>query len=515
MSSERPTVLTTTNPRTGRVSPLDLEPTSPEFVAAATKRSEQASAALAQRTRQWRAGMLRALAASLESRRELLVSTADEETALGTARLDSELSRSVFQLRLFAEAIEEGGYLEAAIDTAAETELGPAPDVRRMLVPLGPVAVFGSSNFPFAFSVPGGDTASALAAGCPVVLKAHSSHLHTSVLSYSTLRDAARAYGAPEGSLELVLGQDAGSKLVADPRICAVSFTGSLSGGRALQSIIDARPRPVPFYGELSSVNPLIVTLGAASRRGAETASGLFASFTGSGGQFCTKPGIVFVPCGADGDRLVADLRALVDSAPSFVLLNRRIHDSFKSISSGLVNQPGVHLEATGKAETHADPDGFAVPAMIISINAHELTAEITEETFGPFIVVARYHALDEITRAFEVIPDSLTATIHSEPSEIDAIASLLPVLARHVGRIVFDGYPTGVRVSWAQHHGGPWPSTNSQHSSVGVTAIRRFMRPIAWQSAPTELLPLELRDGYAAIPRRIDGRLAPAHGLT
>ncbi|RLK46592.1 aldehyde dehydrogenase (NADP(+)) [Microbacterium telephonicum] len=494
--------LLTTDPRTGARTDTGIAETTDAGVSAITAASGRAFAALRREPRAWRAGLLRALADGIEADRALLVSTAMAETGLPETRLNGELSRSAFQLRLFADAVDDGGYLEAVIDHAGQTPLGPGPDVRRMLVPLGPVAVFGASNFPFAFSVLGGDTASAIAAGCPVVVKAHSSHLLTSQRSFDALERAARAYGAPEGTFGIVYGQRAGAALVADPAITAVGFTGSLSTGRILQGIIDARETPIPFYGELSSLNPLVVTDAAVAARGTAIAEGLTGSVTGSAGQLCTKPGVAFVP--ADADALVDDLVARFSAAGGQALLNERIHTSFDEIRRRLIDE--------GRARSLVAPtvgdEGFTTTPALLEIDAAELTPAATEEAFGPLLVVVRYRKLAEVVAALDAVPASLTATIHSEPSDAGAVTAFVDEVAPRVGRIVFDGYPTGVRVSWGMHHGGPWPATNTQHTSVGVTAIRRFLRPLAWQDAPAAILPPELRDGPVDVPRRVDGIL-------
>ena len=495
--------ITTTNPATGTTTDTGIEATTDDQVAEITAVAASAFRVLRSSTRAWRAGLLRALADGLEADRATLTATASAETGLAASpRLDGELTRSAFQLRLFAEAIEEGGYLEATIDHAGDTPMGPGPDIRRMLVPIGPVAVFGSSNFPFAFSVAGGDTASALAAGNPVITKAHGSHPLTSKASFEALNNAALAYGAPVGTIGIVYGQKAGATLVADPAVAAVGFTGSLATGKILLAIIEQRERPVPFYGELSSLNPLIITEGAVAARVDAIADGLFTSFTGSAGQLCTKPGIAFIPRSATA--LVDAIVAKAQLAAPQPLLNSRIHDAFGDIRGRLIDE--------GKASSLVEPlsggDGFTLSPAVLSIDSSEVTSAVTEEAFGPLLVIALYDTVDEVTTALSAVPDSLTATVHAEDSEWEALAPVVTDLEDRVGRVVFNGFPTGVRVSWGQHHGGPWPATNSPHTSVGVSAIRRFLRPLAWQGAPAELLPVELRDDFLVIPRRIDGVL-------
>jgi NADP-dependent aldehyde dehydrogenase len=307
--------------------------------------------------------------------------------------------------------------------------------------------------------------------------------------------------------------------LVADPRIKAVGFTGSLSGGQALMDIVAARDEPIPFYGELSSLNPLVITAGAAEARTSEIADGLFTSFTASAGQLCTKPGVAFIPKGNAGDSLVAELGVRVDGADSHPLLNSRIFESFTDIEGRLIANGHATVVASGEGENGNGTDtdaataqaGFAVAPRLLTIDAAEMTPDVTEEAFGPLLVVARYTDVASLTDGLGQVPNSLTATIHSEPGEEALVAQLTREVSPHVGRLVFNGYPTGVRVSWAQHHGGPWPATNSQHTSVGVSAVRRFLRPFVWQGAPDSSLPPELRDGYTGVPRRIDGVLTLA----
>lgn len=507
-------MITTTNPRTGVTRNVEIEETTPQQLEGLANGAARAARWLEVLGRAGRAQLLEHIAEALESDRAELVRTAREETGLDETRLGGELTRSVTQFQLFAQALREGSYLEATIDHAGDTPQGPGPDIRRMLIPLGPVAVFGASNFPFAFSVAGGDTASALAAGCPTVIKAHDSHPLTSLRSLQVMQGAATAFGAPEGVMSLVFGKDAAGHLIRHPVIKAVSFTGSLPTGQALLEIVNRRAEPIPFYGELSSVNPLIITQKAARTRAAEIASGLFNSYTGSGGQLCTKPGLAFVPNGDDGDQLVDTLLELTSEASGHVLLNSRIRDSFEAISARLVSN-GAAVGGRGKA----DGEGFVVAPTLLTTVAADLTEGLTEECFGPLIVVARYNTVAELEAAFTAIPPSLTATIHAEPDQPDeavALDELTQALQSRVGRIVYNQYPTGVRVSWAQHHGGPWPSTNSQHTSVGVTAMRRFLRPFAWQNAPTAVLPPELRDDECGIPRRVDGELVlPATEVT
>lgn len=448
-----------------------------------------------------RAEWLRAAAGALDAATDELVLIADRETRLGQARLRGEVGRTSGQLRLFASVVEEGSYLELTLDDADPSATPPRPELRRLLVPVGPVAVFSASNFPFAFSVAGGDTASALAAGSPVVVKAHSGHPELSRRTAEIVAAALEAAGAPTGSLSLVEGREAGNALVQHPAIKAAGFTGSLSGGRALFDLASGRLDPIPFYGELGSVNPVVITTAAATSRGDELARGLVGSFTLGAGQFCTKPGVVFVPEGAGFEARVA---ALVPATAGGPLLTDRITAAFPSGIEKLEADPSVEVLARGAA------DGDAAQPIVLTTDAAavaERPETLLEECFGPVTLLVRYSSEAELHAALRAVPGSLTATLHSEPG--DEVAATLALLQARAGRVLFAGWPTGVAVTWSQQHGGPWPATTSLHTSVGATAIRRFLRPVAYQSAPQALLPEVLRDeSLARLPHRRNGAL-------
>jgi len=447
-----------------------------------------------------RASWLRAAAAALDAHLDELVAIADDETRLGEPRLRGEVGRTTGQLRLFATVVEEGSYLELTVDDADAS--APRPELRRMLTGVGPVAVFSASNFPFAFSVAGGDTASALAAGNPVIVKAHSGHPRLSERTAAIVAEALVAAGAPVGSLALVEGREAGNALVQHPVIQAAGFTGSLGGGRALFDLASGRPDPIPFYGELGSVNPVVLTPAAVAARGEALAQGLVGSFTLGVGQFCTKPGVVFVPAGAGFEDLVAGFTASASGGP---LLTERITEAFPSGVAHLESDPSVAVVAHG-LETER---GSAQP-VVLSTDAAAVAARpsvLLEECFGPVTLLVRYASEAELRAALEAVPGSLTATLHAESS--DDVSDVLEVLTRKAGRVLFAGWPTGVAVTWSQHHGGPWPATTSLHTSVGATAIRRFLRPVVFQDAPAALLPEALRDeSLERLPHRRNGVL-------
>lgn len=449
-----------------------------------------------------RAIWLRAVADALDAHAEELVLIADDETHLGVPRLTGEVARTTGQLRLFADAIEEGSYAEAIIDHAVATP--PRPDLRRMLRPLGPVAVFAASNFPFAFSVAGGDTASALAAGCPVIVKAHSGHERLSVRTAELVTHALRDAGAPEGVFGIVFGREAGQRLVQHPAVQAAGFTGSVAGGRALFDLAAGRPDPIPFYGELGSINPVVVTPAAVARRGADLAAGLVGSVALGVGQYCTKPGLVFVPAEGGFEEAVA---TAMGAAAGGRMLTDGMATAFGAGLAALASNGGVEVLVGDPDQRTGNDERTPV---LLAADAAVAIAEperLYEECFGPVTLLIRYHDDAELRRALERVPGSLTGTVHAEPS--DDIAAIVAQMTARVGRVLFAGWPTGVSVTWSQQHGGPWPSTTSVHTSVGVTSMRRFQRPVAYQDAPAAALPAELQDGNPlGIPSRIDGVL-------
>ncbi len=409
--------------------------------------------------------------------------------------------------------MDEGAFLDIIVDHAdAAAKPVPRPDLRRYKVPLGVVAVYAASNFPLAFSVPGGDTASALAAGCPVVVKAHPDHPATSELCGSLLRRAAAAAGLPEDVVTVVHGFDAGLELVRHPLVAAAGFTGSVRGGRALFDAAAARPHPIPFHGELGSLNPVVVTRAAAEERGEKIGTGLAGAMTMGVGQFCTKPGLVLAPAGEGGDRLLKSLADTVGGTGAGVLLDARMRDAFAAGVRERAELPGVQAPVVpGAAGEHTVGAGFlAVPAdLLASGGPYDI---LLEECFGPVTVVARYADEAEIGAVLGRLSGNLTATVHLGADEADGTAGqgaeLLAALVPLAGRVLVDGWPTGVSVTEAQHHGGPYPATTSTSTSVGATAVERWLRPVVYQNAPAALLPPELRDDNPlGLPRRVDGR--------
>lgn len=383
----------------------------------AVRAAHAATGALADRT--VRAAFLRSAAELLDASKDHLVEAADAETALGPVRLTGELARTSYQLRAFADIVDEGAFLGIVIDHPDDSATPPIPDLRRYKVPLGVVAVYSASNFPFAFSVPGGDTASALAAGCPVVVKAHPDHPATSELVASVLRRAAAQHGIPEGVLGLVHGFEAGVELVKHPLVSAAGFTGSVRGGRALFDAAAARPVPIPFHGELGSLNPVVITAEAAAERAEQIGAGLAGSMTLGVGQFCVKPGLVFAPNGADGDRLVKSLTDAVSDTDAGVLLDHRMRDNFVAGVAERAELPDVDAPVTpGAGSEHTVSPGFlTVPAQRLATDGgdHDL---LLEECFGPVTVVARYEDDAEVTSVLSRLPGNLSATVHLSEGE-------------------------------------------------------------------------------------------------
>jgi len=417
-----------------------------------------------------RADFLLAIIDALEAVGDDLVATAERETHLGTERLTGELGRTTAQLRMFADLVRDGGH------AGVRVEPGP-PEIRRMLIPLGPVAVFGASNFPLAFSVPGGDTASALAAGCPVVVKAHPAHPETGAIAAAAIESAVAATSMPAGTFALVGDPsiEVGQRLAADERIEAVAFTGSQRAGRALFDIAARRPRPIPVYAEMGSVNPVFVLPGAARSRPAEIAGLLAGSITQGAGQFCTQPGVVVTT----SPELVDALAAAIAERPAATMLTDAIADQFAL---------GVRRLLDHGARLLAGRGGPGEPTLVaVSASQFEADPELREEVFGPVSVVV---TVDDAGGLFEVagrFRGELTATVFGD-DEPEA-AALVALLARRVGRIVYDGVPTGVAVNSAMQHGGPYPaSTDARSTSVGTAAIERFLRPVAFQNVPASI---------------------------
>lgn len=456
-------------------------------------------------TPQGRAEWLEAVAVALEDHREELLELAHKETHLPKARLNGEMNRTVFQLRLFAQELVRGENLEATIDHADESwGMGPRPDIRKMNVPLGVVGVFGASNFPFAFSVMGGDSASGLAAGCAVVHKIHEAHLQLGSRTGEIIQEALAAAGAPAGLFATLTSVSAGTALVEHPLVRAVSFTGSARVGRILMDKASAREEPIPFYGELGSINPVFITQSARRARGLDILTEFVSSYTLGAGQFCTKPGLLFVPKldSAETQALVTMVSA---TAPA-PMLTPQLAEGFLGGRAEMAAREGVtELVPGGSGEAPA-------PALFTTTMNHVLDdpSIIREEMFGPASIVIQYDNEADLVGVAALLEGQLTATIHGEDD--DDVGELVGILESRVGRVVWNGWPTGVTVTYAQHHGGPYPATTAANTtSVGTAAVRRFMRPVCYQNVPDKRLPPALQEiNIWGITRRIDGEWIP-----
>lgn len=501
------------NPATGETLAPDFHRASEAEVDAAVSRAADAFASYGKLSGRVRGAFLRAIADGLEAERDTIVARAELESGLPVPRLKSEVFRASGQLRLFAELVEEGSWVDARIDHGdPERKPLPKPDVRSMLRPLGPVAIFGASNFPVAFSVAGGDTASALAAGCTVVVKAHPSHPGTSEIVGNVIRAAVAKQELHDGVFSLLFddGIDIGVALVRHPAIRAVGFTGSRRGGTALMAEAAARTEPIPVYAEMGSVNPVFVLPGALRERGEAIAAGLQASVTLGSGQFCTNPGISVVGKGPDADAFVATLTERMASCDPAVMLNFGIREAYRSGTAHLGAAGGVAtlgaVDAGEAAGAMAGPAVFATDASTF-LGDHTLMGEV----FGPSTLVVRNETKSELLAIARSLEGQLTATVHGTPDDLVEHRELIAVLETKAGRIVFNAYPTGVEVCHAMVHGGPFPATSDgRTTSVGTRAIERFARPVAWQDAPESLLPDELKEGNpAGIRRMVDGKRA------
>jgi 2,5-dioxopentanoate dehydrogenase len=501
------------NPATGDEIGPEYHSASPEELDEAVRAAAEAFTGYSRVSGKDKAAFLRRCAEGFDSRKQELAERAHLETALPMPRLLGEAGRTSNQLRLFASLVEEGSWVQARIDPPIpDRQPLPRPDLRSMLRPIGPVAVFGASNFPLAFSVAGGDTASALAAGCPVVVKAHPAHPGTSEIAAQIITDAVRDAGLPAGVFTMLYdaGTDIGSAVVKHERIQAVAFTGSLHAGRALMDIAAARPNPIPCFAEMSSGNPVFVLPSALRKGPAALAQSLFGSFTLGAGQLCTKPGLVLVPDSAEGQPFFDELKALVEKSQPFTLLTAGIARQYSRATASRSGQ--VPLAAT--AITPEARAGFAANSKLFTVCLDQLIGEpeLADEIFGPDTLLVHCDSTQDYIRAAHALSGHLTATVLGDEDDLIAHRELIEILERKAGRLIINGFPTGVEVAHAMMHGGPYPATSdARFTSVGSLAIYRFARPVCYQSFPQALLPDELKDGNPLGIRRLrDGKPEP-----
>ena len=444
-----------------------------------------------------RGAFLETIAGNILDLGDALTERGVAETGLPRARLEGERQRTADQLRLFAQVVREGSFIEPRLETLLSSRRPlPRPDLRLRHVPVGPVAVFGASNFPLAFSVAGGDTASALAAGCPVIVKAHNAHPGVSELVGTAVQRAVRDCGLPEGVFSMLFSVDTalGAALVADPRIKAVGFTGSRVGGTALMRIAAERSEPISIHAEMSSVNPVFLLPGALAARGAAIAKAFLASLNLGAGQFCTNPGLLIALEGPQLEAFISAAAAEVRGSAAATMLVSHIHRAYEAGLSQLCAMAGVTVAARGERAS-----GCKSQTALLIAHAETVLADkrLQEELFGPASLLVRCRDMAQLRELAESLEGQLTAAVHMEAADLGMARQLLPVLERKAGRVLFNGFPTGVEVSHAMVHGGPYPATSDpRFTSVGTLAIRRFLRPVCYQDTPPELLPQSLQDG-------------------
>ncbi len=478
--------------------------------------ARQAAPHLASASGSQRASLLRLIAEKLLASQPQIVERAALETGLPPARLNGEMGRTVTQLRLFADLAAEGSWVDARIDEAQpDRKPTPRPAVCSMLRPLGPVVVFGASNFPLAFSVAGGDTAAALAAGCPVLVKAHPAHPGTSELVARVICASVAELGFPDGSFSHLAdaGFTIGSALVRHPAVRAIAFTGSTAGGQALMRLAAERPEPIPCFAEMGSVNPVFILPQAMHARPEAIANGLAASFTLGSGQFCTKPGIVFLPRHAP-DSFLQSLRSTVAALPPLGMLTSTIATRFQQSLAARTQDAGTAsvfaTAACPPKATEGTANAATAQATVFHLGLEDFLARpaLQDEIFGPTVILVRYDRAEQLAHAADRLHGQLTATLHADEADLALAAPLLAALEARAGRLVWNAFPTGVEVCHAMVHGGPFPATSdSRFTSVGTASILRFARPVCFQDIPDPLLPPELQPANPlGIERLING---------
>jgi 2,5-dioxopentanoate dehydrogenase len=510
-SAESTTTFQGYNPADGSALPTAFhEGTSDEVDRAATLAAETFDAFRSAPASQ-RADLLDAIADEIMALGDDLLERCGQETGLPRGRLEGERGRTVGQAKLFANVLRDGNWVNARIDTAIPDRAPvPKPDLRMMMMPLGPIAVFGASNFPLAISVAGTDTVSALGVGCPVVVKSHPGHPGTCELMAVAIHAALAKVGLPAGAFSLIqgAGHEVGLELVKHPAIKAVGFTGSLVGGRALFDVAAARPEPIPVYAEMGSSNPVFILPGVLADRGETLAQGYVGSVTLGVGQFCTNPGIVLGLESDDLDGFVDHVQAAASAAAPATMLHAGIHKAYEAGIAGIADTSGV--ETVGVSDADAGTTQAKCAIYKTDVATFEANANLHDEVFGPSSLIVAANTIEDLERIAEKLDGHLTATIHGSPEDLVKYSKLVRILERKVGRLLFGGFPTGVEVCPSQNHGGPYPASTDPHfTSIGTASLYRFVRPISYQGFSQEALPAELRDkNEKNIIRMVNGEL-------
>lgn len=496
-SAEGTATFTSANPRTKQPLAVQFHNATPGEINRAASAAAEAFEITRRYPARQLADFLDQTAVEIEALGDDLLQIADLETGLGLPRLTSERARTTNQLRAFAALLREGSYVEAIIDTALPDRQPPRPDIRRMLFPIGPAAVFSASNFPFAFSVAGGDTASAFAAGCPVIVKAHPGHPATSELTARAINRAVETCSFPAGFFSLLQGEsiEVGQTLVKHPLIEAVGFTGSQRAGRALYDLAASRPKPIPVYAEMGSINPVVILPRAIRARSEALADGLVNSVTLGSGQFCTNPGLILALDNADTRAFIESVRQKMDAKQPGVLLNANIERGLTQTVSQTLGRPSV-TRLTGGETVAGESYCFANTVLETTSAALRDDPLLQTEMFGPVTLFVLCSSPDDLRETVKHLHGNLTTTIHGQEDEIAEAGDLFTVLREKAGRLIWNGFPTGVEVVYAMQHGGPYPATTAPATtSVGMTAVKRFMRPVAFQNMPDALLPDALKN--------------------
>ncbi|CAN5858667.1 aldehyde dehydrogenase (NADP(+)) [soil metagenome] len=501
------------NPTTGQTLPATFHDASQDEINAKMRAAAAAASAYRAKSPEQIADFLERIAVEIAALGDLLVKTAHEESGLPLNRLHNERERTLDGVRIFADVAREGSWISARIDVGDPSRKpAPKPDLRTMLIPIGPVVVFGASNFPLAISVAGNDTVGALAAGCPVVVKAHPAHPGTSDLVAGAIERAVTASGMPAGVFSMVhgAGYEVGLALVRHPEARAVAFTGSLAGGRALFDAATARPEPIPVYAEMGSINPVILLPGALAAGAEQIGAAYIKSVTMGVGQFCTNPGLVLGVDDQSLDRFISAAALAAENAAPATMLHGGIRDAFAKGVARMEATPGVKVE--GRSRVEAQSARTEAPVVIFSTTADVLESEahLSEEVFGPTSAIVKCRDRAELEHAIRQLTGHLTASVHGTPQDLKEYSDLIATIETKVGRIIFNGFGTGLEVCSALHHGGPYPATTDSHfTSIGQGGIFRFARPLCYQNFPQDALPEVLRDrNTRKIWRLLDGML-------
>jgi len=510
VSAKGDTIFSTFNPKSNQETGWKFHEATKQEIDEAVELASEAFKTYKDFSGKRKAEFLKTIAEEIEALGDTLIDTYMQESGLPEGRAKGERGRTMGQLKAFATLLEEGSWVEATIDTAKpDREPLPKVDIRKMLFPIGPIVVFGASNFPFAFSTAGGDTASALAAGCPVIVKSHPMHAGTGELVSRAITEAAKKTGMPKGVFSNLnsRGIEVGQQLVMHPKVKGVGFTGSIKGGTALYKLANERPEPIPVFAEMGSINPVVALPSALELKGEEWAAKYAGSIMLGAGQFCTSPGLILGVKSTSLDNFIKALGTEISKLEPSCMLHPNIHSNYEKGKKELSEQGGVNVVAEN--ETAVAPNHARQKVLTVNGANFLKNPKLHQEVFGPFSLVVRCEDAKELSAVLNALEGQLTGTLLGNAAELNKYESVVDALKSRVGRIIFNGVPTGVEVCPSMHHGGPFPATtDSRFTSVGESAIKRWVRPISFQSWPPALLPDALKDeNPLGITRIVDGK--------